>query len=116
MSVVVESDSVVNPPCPVDPPPRPVDPIKATLNALNDESNYLLAENWFSVIQDGGIKLTAAEVETWCETSAKRKTLHITANGKHYKKLYGLSKKLFHLYFVNPTLFSKILKNKSDSD
>ena len=38
----VESDSVSNPPSPVDHPPGPVDPIEA---ALNDESNYLLAED-----------------------------------------------------------------------
>ena len=28
--------------------------------------------------------------------------------------LYGLSKKLYNLYLVKPTLFSKILWNKSD--
>ena len=53
-------------------------------------------------------------MEVWRDKPTKRKTLHITANGKHYKKLYGLSKKLHNLYFLKPALFSKILKNKSD--
>ena len=51
----VDSDSVLNPPPSVKPPPGPVDAIEA---ALNDESNYLSAEEWFSEIQDDGIELT----------------------------------------------------------
>ena len=68
----VESDSVLNSPNPVDPPPGPVDPIEA---APNDESNYLLAEDWFSDIQDDGIKLTVAEVETWHENQQREKQI-----------------------------------------
>ena len=108
----VESDSSgLTPLGPVDPPSGPVDPIEA---ALTDESNYLTAEDWFSEIQDDGIDLTTSEVETWRGNPKKRKTYHITANGKHYKKLYALSKKLYLLYLDNPALFTKILKNKSD--
>ena len=95
----VDSHSVLNPPPPVEPPPGPVDSVDPIEAALNDESNYLPAEEWFSNIQDDGTKLTQLEMEVWRDKPAKRKTLHITANGKHYKKLYGLSKKLHNLYF-----------------
>ena len=110
----VDSDSVLNPPPPVEPPPGPVDSVNPIQAALKHESNYLPAEEWFSDIQDDGIELTQTEVEVWRDKPTKRKTGYITANGKHYKKLYGLSKKLHNLYFLKPALFSKILKNKSD--
>ena len=110
----VDSDSVLNPPGPVEPPPGPVDSVDPIEAALNDESNYLPAEEWFSNIQDDGTELTQTKVEVWRDKPAKRKPRHITHNGKHYKPLYSLSKKLNNLHLEKPGLFSKILKKKSD--
>ena len=111
----VESNSVLNPSGPVDLPSGPVNSVDLIKAALHDESNYLPAEDWFSDIQDNSIELTVPEVEIWRERPTKRKTNHITANEKHYKQLYGLSKKLYNnMYLLEPKLFSEILRNKSD--
>ena len=58
----VESNSVLDPLCSVDPLPGPVDSVDPIKAVLNDESNYLSAEDWFSDIQDDGIELTSVEV------------------------------------------------------
>ena len=73
----------------------PVDPIEA---ALNDESNYLPADEWFLELQDDGIDLTEAELVLWSKKPKKKKNSHITHHGKHYKQVYDVAKKLFNLY------------------
>ena len=70
-------------------PSIPVDPIEA---ALNDKSNYLLADKWFLELQDDSIDLTVAELELWSKKPKKKKTVHITHHGKHYKQVYDVAK------------------------
>jgi len=82
-----------------------------------DKTNFLDQVEFFDLIQDVGVPLTAEEKEQWRENPKKKKNRRITHGDCHYSKIYTLAEKLYGIYEKKKAeglSFQKLSVNKSN--